>query len=74
VIDETEIPSLEKLNEALLPYWPILWRVCARGHFYHNSKPLVDQVPGKKVYGPFVDPPLLLLEEGECSIALPRGR
>lgn len=74
VIDETEIPSVEKLNEALLPYWPILWRVCARGHFYHNSKPLVDQVPGKEVYDPFVDPPLPVFEEGECSIALPRGR
>lgn len=74
VIDETEFSSVEKLNDALVPYWPILWRVCARGHFFHNSKPLVDQVPGREVYDPFVDPPLPLFEEGECSIALPRGR
>lgn len=74
VIDETEFPSVEKLNEALLPYWPILWRVCARGHYFHQSKPLVDQVPGKEVYDPFVDPPLPVFEEDECSIVLPRGR
>jgi hypothetical protein len=74
VIDETEFSSLEKLNEALLPYWPILWRVCARGHYFHNSKPLVDQVPGKEVYDPFVDPQLPVFEEGECRLVLPRGR
>jgi hypothetical protein len=74
VIDETEFPSVEKLNEALLPYWPILWRVCARGHYFHNSKPLVDQVPGKEIYDPFLDPPLPVFEERDCSIVLPRGR
>jgi hypothetical protein len=74
VIDETEFPNMEKLNDALLPYWPILWRVCARGYYFHNSKPLVDQVPGKEVYDPFVDPPLPVFEDGECRLVLPRGR
>ncbi|MGB6133303.1 MAG: hypothetical protein WBG54_16105 [Acidobacteriaceae bacterium] len=74
VIDDMEFPSMEKLNEALLPYWPILWRVCARGYYFHNSKPLVDQVPGKEVHDPFLDPPLPVFEEDGCSIILPRGR
>jgi len=74
VIDETEFPSMEKLNEALLPYWPTLWRVCARGHYFHNSKPLVHELPGKEVYDPFVDPPLPVFEEAECRLVLPRAK
>ncbi len=74
VLDDTVFPSVEKLNEALLPYWPILWRVCARGFYFHNSKPLVDEVPGKEAYEHFVGPPLPMFEEGECSVVLPQGR
>lgn len=74
VLDCTVFPSMEMLNDALLPHWPILWRVCARGFYFHNSKPLVDEPPGKEVYDPFLDPPLPIFEEGECAIVLPRGR
>ena len=31
VLDNERFLNIEKLNEALRPYWPILWRVCARG-------------------------------------------
>jgi Uncharacterised protein family (UPF0175) len=41
---------------------------------WEHAYGLEDQVPGKEVYDPFVDPPLPVLEEGECSIAQPRGR
>jgi len=74
VLDDTVFPSMEKLNEALVPYWPILWRVCARGYYFHNSKPLVDKPPGKEVYDPFVDPPLPVFEESECRLVLPRAK
>lgn len=74
VLDCTVFPSMEMLNDALLPHWPILWRVCARGFYFHNSKPLVDEPPGKEVYDPFVDAPLPLFEEGECRLLLPRAR
>lgn len=74
VLDCTEFPSQEQLNEALQPYWPILWRVCARGFYFHNSKPLVDEPPGKEVYDPFVDAPLPVFEEGECRLVLPRAK
>lgn len=36
-LEEEQFPSREKLNEALLPYWPILWRVAARGHFIQQG-------------------------------------
>jgi hypothetical protein len=74
VLDTTVFPSVEMLNEALVPHWPILWRVCARGFYFHNSKPLVDEPPGKEVYDPFVDPPLPVFEESECRLVLPRAK
>lgn len=74
VLDCTVFPSQELLNEALLPHWPILWRVCARGFYFHNSKVLVDEPPGKEIYDPFVDPPLPFFEERECRLVLPRAR
>lgn len=74
VIDETEISSLEKLNEVLTPYWTILWRVCARGHYFERGEPIFDETAAPEVYDAIVDPPLPGFEEGECSIFLPRGR
>lgn len=74
VLDCTEFPSQELLNETLQPYWPIVWRVCARGFYFHNSKPLVDEPPGKEVYDPFVDASLPVFEEGECRLVLPRAK
>jgi hypothetical protein len=74
VLDEHEFSNIEKLNEVLFPYWPILWRVCARGHYFQQGKPLVDETSADEVYDPIVDPPLPGFEEGDCSIFLPRGR
>jgi hypothetical protein len=74
VIDETEITSLETLNRALAPYWGILWRVCARGHYFERGEPIFDETAAPEVYDAFIDPPLPRFEEGECSIFLPRGR
>jgi len=36
-LEEEQFPSRERMNETLLPYWPILWRVAARGHFIHKE-------------------------------------
>lgn len=74
VLDTTVFPSQELLNKALLPHWPILWRVCARGFYFHNSKPLVEEPPGREVYDATIDPPLPVFEEGECRLVLPRAR
>lgn len=74
ILDCTVFPSMEMLNEALQPYWPILWRVCARGFYFHNSRPLVDEPPEKEVHDSFLDPPLPVFEESECGLVLPRTK
>src|SRR5664279_1870718 len=30
LLDEQESPNVQRLNRVLSPYWPVLWRVCAR--------------------------------------------
>ncbi len=74
VIDETEVRSIQKLNEVLAPYWTILWRVCARGHYFQRGEPIFDEAAAPESFDPFLDPQLPGFEEGQCSIFLPRGR
>ena len=40
LLDEEKFSNIEKLNDALWPYWNALWRVCARGHYAVHRKPL----------------------------------
>ena len=40
LLEEEQFPSRQKLNEALMPHWPALWRVAARGHFIEQKKPV----------------------------------
>jgi len=40
LLDEEKFSNVEKLNDALLPHWAALWRVCARGHYAAHRKPL----------------------------------
>ena len=45
LLDELEFSNVKKLNETLRPYWPILWRVCARGHYLLYERPIRDPEP-----------------------------
>lgn len=73
VLDHERFLNIEKLNEALRPYWPILWRVCARGHYLRHGEPLRD--------GPFWGAdtmlpnrgPLPSFQEGEFRLEFHRG-
>jgi hypothetical protein len=73
LLDELEFPNVEKLNEALWPYWPILWRVCARGHYFHHAEPLQDPNPSAKGLDAPLNPPLPKFEEGEYRLEFVRS-
>jgi hypothetical protein len=40
LLEEEQFPSRQKLDEALMPHWPAMWRVAARGHFIEQKKPV----------------------------------
>lgn len=73
LLDELEFPNIEKLNEALWPYWPILWRVCARGHYFHHMLPLQDQNASAGGLEAAFHPPLPSFEEGEYRLEFVRS-
>jgi hypothetical protein len=73
LLDELEFPNVEKLNEALWPYWPILWRVCARGHYFHHAQPLQDQNALAGGLETAFHPPLPSFEEGEYRLEFVRS-
>jgi hypothetical protein len=40
LLDDEKLAGAAALNEALAPYWPVLWRVAARGHYFIQRKPV----------------------------------
>jgi len=73
LLDELEFPNVEKLNEALCPYWTILWRVCARGHYFLHMQPLQDQNSSAGQLDAPLNPPLPKLEEGDYRLEFVRS-
>ena len=73
LLDELELPNVEKLNETLRPYWPTLWRVCARGHYFLHLQPLQDPNSAASEIDAPLNPPLPKFEEGEYSLELVRS-
>jgi len=69
LLDELEFPHVPKLNRALSPYWPILWRVAARGHYFRHGRPLLF---GRITDARVPPPPLPGFQEGECAVSLDR--
>lgn len=45
-LEEEKLSEAVRLNETLAPYWPVLWRVAARGHYLEKGEP-VREVPKK---------------------------
>ncbi len=75
LLDEEKFTNVEKLNEALWPHWPALWRVCARGHYSLHRKPLREKAPAETDDEDFelaVQPALPSLEEGGYRLDLVR--
>src|SRR5215472_11583569 len=40
LLDDEKLAGAAALNETLAPYWPVLWRVAARGHYFVQRKPV----------------------------------
>ena len=54
LLEDEKLSGVARLNEALLPYWRVLWRVAARGHYLERKEPVRDkesEVP-ESVYRP----------------------
>jgi hypothetical protein len=71
LLEDEKLSGVARLNEALLPYWRVLWRVAARGHYLERKEPVRDkesEVP-ESVYRPRIPS----VTEGEFTLSFVRG-
>jgi len=73
LLDELELPNIEKLDGTLRPYWPILWRVCARGHYFLHMQPVHDPNSSASEIDAPLNPPLPKFEEGDYRLEFVRS-
>jgi hypothetical protein len=73
ILDNEKFLNIEKLNVALRPYWPILWRVCARGHYLRHGQPLRDSAFWGADSRSGNRAPLPSFQEGEYRLDVHRG-
>lgn len=71
VLEEEPLQGAETLNAALYPYWPILWRVAARGHYFLKGKPIREESRawGESVYRA----PIPSVREGDFQLSFARN-
>ena len=62
ILEEEKFPNIEQLNDMLWPHWDVLWRVCARGHYFHAKEPLRDRLSSDEDLGNVVQLPLPWVE------------
>lgn len=69
--EDEEISGVEALNRALFPYWEVLWRMAARGHYFVNRRPIREEQPWGQPLMP--GPPLPHISEGKYTLSFERG-
>jgi hypothetical protein len=70
LIDEETFSGTDSLNRALRPYWPGLWRLAARGHYYLKQEPIR---PKPKISEDVYKPPIPPVSEGGFTLSFTRG-
>lgn len=70
ILDEEKLSGAEALDRTLRPFWLILWRLAARGHYLLKREPLhVASIPKDSFY----QPPIPSVKEGEYTLSFARG-
>ncbi len=50
LLDDEKLAGATALDESLAPYWPVLWRVAARGHYFERREPVREKGRREPVY------------------------
>lgn len=69
LLDDEKLSGAAALNEALAPYWPVLWRAAARGHYFVERKPVRESGRREPVY----QPAIASLKEDGYTLSFARG-
>jgi len=69
LLDDEKLAGAAALNEAISPYWPVLWRVAARGHYFERREPVRESGRREPVYQPAIPS----LKEDGYTLSFARG-
>jgi hypothetical protein len=70
LLEDEKLPGVDTLNRALRPFFPVLWRLAARGHYCVTHRPLRAKSSSQDS---FYQPPIPSLKEGEFTLSFNRG-
>jgi hypothetical protein len=68
LLDDEELAGAASLNQALRPFWPVLWRVAARGHYFLQHGPI-----RKPEHEPVYLPAIPSLQKDSYTLSFARG-
>jgi hypothetical protein len=69
LLEEEKLAGATALDKALAPYWSVLWRVAARGHYFARREPV--QQPGRRELIP--QPAIPSVSDGGFTLSFARG-
>src|SRR6516225_3495178 len=70
LLDESSLPGPEDLTRALRPYWSVLWRLAARGHYVLTGAPVREPFTAQDAA---YRPPIPSLTEGPYALTFAHG-
>ncbi len=71
-LEDEKLPGVTRINEALFPYWRVLWRVAARGHYLERKEPVREGL--REQDNSIYRPALPSIEQGGYRLSFARGR
>jgi hypothetical protein len=70
LLEEEKLSGADVLNRAFRPYWPSLWKLAARGHYYIKQQP-IRETP--RIPEDVFKPPIPPISEGGFTLSFARG-
>ena len=71
LLDEDQLPGAEDLTRVLRPYWSVLWRLAARGHYVLTHQPVREPATARDG---LYRPPIPSLAEGHYTLSFAHGQ
>ena len=70
LLEEEKLPAGDALTKALRPYWNVLWRAAARGHYFEKRQPIREKSAGaEEIYRSAIPS----VSEGGYALSFARG-
>lgn len=70
LLEEEKLTGADALDRALRPYWSVLWRLAARGHYYLRNAPIRKKA---RMRDDIYRPPIPSVSEGQYTLSFARG-